>query len=1563
MTSFEEPAGARDVAVIGMAGRFPRARDLGEFWRNLRDGVEAVTFFSDEELLAAGADPAQLADPSYVKAGSVLAGVEDFDAGFFGYTAQEAEIMDPQQRLFLEHCWEALEDAGHDPGRSPGLIGIYAGVAWNTYLLTQLTSHPELFAGGGGFQVFITNDKDFMPTRVSYKLNLKGPSLIVQTSCSTSLVAIHLACLSLLNYECDMALAGGVTVKVPQMEGYYHLEGGLASPDGHCRAFDARARGTIFGSGAGVVVLKRLADAMADGDHVRAVIKGSAINNDGSVKVSYTAPSVEGQAEVIAAAQAVAGVEPDSIGMIEAHGTGTSLGDPIEVAALTKVFRAATSRQGFCALGSVKTNVGHLDAAAGVAGFLKAVLSLENRQIPPSLNFAEPNPQIDFAASPFFVNAALREWTVEEGGRRRAGVSSFGVGGTNAHVILEEAPAARLPPATARRAQLLLLSARSAEALEAATGRLSAHLRESPGLRLPDVAYTLRVGRAVFRHRRALVTGATTTEAAAAALAAPGSPHLLTGADQQEPRNRPVVFFFPGQGTQHPNMGLDLYREEPVFRAEIDRCAELLRPYLGLDLRTVLYPGDADLAEAARRLERTALAQPALFAVEYALARLWMAWGIRPQALAGHSLGEYVAACLAGVFPLGDALALVAERGRLMDALPGGAMLSVPLPEAELAPLLASLGDGISIAAVNEAERSVVSGPAATVAELERLLTERGVEGRRLHTSHAFHSAMMDPILGAFAARVRGARRSAPGIPIVSSVTGGWITPEDAVDPEAWARQLRSPVRFGAALAELARDPERIFLEVGPGRTLITFARRAAAGNLAVTSMRSPGDGAEPDGPRDDQETLLGALGRLWIAGVDIDWTGFHAGEEHRRVPLPTYPFERRRYWIQGRRDQTPSLRRAEPDGLAKRPDAADWLYVPAWRVTPPPRPVLPGDLAADRRRRWLLFLDGAEPEGPVEGLAARLIGEGLEVVTVRPGAACRALSAGAFEIGIGRREDYAELLAGLAGRGWLPDAVVHGWSLVGRTDAGAGAADPFDAAQERGFSSVLHLAQALAGAGLGTDLPVEIWVLTSGIGRVTGAEDLVPAAATVLGPCRVIPQELPAAVCQTVDLAVHLAVDRGGRLVDRILAEIAAGPGERPVAWRGGRRWVEDFEPLRLEAGARPLRPLRERGVYLITGGLEGNGYGFAAMLAAEVRARLVLVESAGAQEDRTARVRALEAAGAEVLVVSADLGDPAAMAWAVEQGLARFGELHGAVHAASVVGERTFRPVAETGPEEAAWHFMPRAGGLLALDAALREHQIGVRLDFRLALSSLAAVLGGMGYAAYAAANLFVDAFAQASAGREDGGWLAVGLDLWDLGGEAGEPDASAVSSDLARLAMTREEGGEVLRRVLAASTCEHVVVSTSDLGLRRAAAARRTEARRGRAGTHAAGLHPRPQIQTPYAAPDGEIEERIAAVWRESLGFADVGIDDNFFELGGDSFIAVRVAARLREALAVDLPVAQLYQHLTVRSLAGLLSQAAGQASAERAAQLDERRESMDRRKELLKRRRERRSTAEA
>jgi amino acid adenylation domain-containing protein len=975
--SEQDPEGGplEGIAVVGMAGRFPGADDLGELWRNLCGGVESVRFYSREELVAAGVAPALLDDPRYVRAGAALRDVQHFDADFFDFSAREAELMDPQHRIFLECCWEALENAGYDTRTWPGSIGVFAGMGMGGYLIRNLLSHPDLIQNAGPLQIRILNDNNFLTSLAAYKLDLRGPSVTVQSACSTSLVATCMACQSLLQFQCDMVLAGGVTVIVPHGLGYLALDG-VMSPDGHCRAFDAAARGTVEGSGAGVVVLKRLADAVADGDTIHAVIRGFATNNDGGFKMSFTAPSPEGQLEAIATAQTIAGVPAESITYVETHGTGTPLGDVVEVTALSEVFAAATEQRGFCALGAIKTNIGHLDAAAGVAGLIKAVLAVEHGVLPPSLHFETPNPRIDFARSPFYVNTECRPWR-PEGWPRRAGVSAFAIGGVNAHVILEEPPAPA-PSAPAPPWQLLVLSARTETALEAATERLLRHLREPPVSGLADVAYTLQVGRRAFRHRRVLV-GHDLADAVGV-LERRDPRRLLSGvAAAGEPQ---VAFLFPGLGTEYAGMARGLYRDDAGFRARLDDCAERLAPLLGLDLREVLFLEEGQETEGAEPgvdlrallgrgprptssteglLRRTAVSQPAVFAVEYALASRLLDWGIRPQAMVGFSIGEYVAACLSGVLSLDDALRLVAGRARLIDELPGGAMLAVPLGEEAVASWLA---EGLSLAAVAGPELTVLAGTEEAVAAAEERLTAADHVCRRLQTSHAFHSALMEPAVERFLALFEGIELHPPEIPYLSNVTGHWITAGQATDPAYWAEHLRGTVRFADAVSELWREPGRVLVEVGPGQTLSSWAlqQSSTADPVALPTLRHAFERT------DDLAFLLQTVGRLWLTGLRPDWPAFWADQPRRRVPLPTYPFERRRYWIEPRTEP------AVPPAVARPVEA------------PVPASAAMAAMAAASVRRHVrpsLHVPYAPPRDATERRLVEILGELLRVEAV----------------------------------------------------------------------------------------------------------------------------------------------------------------------------------------------------------------------------------------------------------------------------------------------------------------------------------------------------------------------------------------------------------------------------------------------------------------------------------------------------------------------------------------------------------------------------------------------------
>ena len=869
------------IAVIGMAGRFPGSKNTDEYWHNLQAGREMISQFSEQELLSAGIPLSVLQDPDYVRARGVLDGIELFDAEFFRLTDTEAAIMAPEHRLLLECAWEALESAGQPFAGQR--VGVFAGTGFNSYFHRNVLPGRGLARGAHLAQILLANEKDHAATRIAYKLDLRGPCVSVQTACSTSLVAIHLACQSLSNGECDMALAGGATITVPQKCGYQYQDGGIMSPDGHCRAFDAKSRGSVSGNGAALVLLKRAEEAFADRDPIHALVLGTAMNNDGADKVGYTAPSVSGQAAVIAEALAVADVDPGTIGYIETHGTGTALGDPVEIKALAQSYKTSKSKW-TCAIGSVKTSIGHLDTAAGAAGFIKAVMALKYGALPASLHFETPNPEIGFAGTPFFVNRELRPWRAN-GGPRRAAVSSFGIGGTNAHVILEQPPAAQLA-ASRRPHQLLVLSAKNEHSLNDARKNLGRFFEKNQDGSLADVAYTLQTGRRAFPYRSALVCADSASATSA----------LLSSSVQAcdpvvETRMPSVVFLFPGQGAQYVDMGRQLYETEETFRSCVDHCADILKDQLKLDLRSILYPEPAQREEAARQLDQTRITQPALFLIEYALAQLWAEWGVRPRAMIGHSIGEYVAACIAGVFSLEDALMLVAQRGQLMQEMAPGAMLSVSLGAEELSALMT---DDLSLAADNGPHSSVLSGAIESIAAMESRLKAKDVRFRRLRTSHAFHSSTADPILGIFTHQVSRVRRRPPQIPYLSNLTGTWIQPDQASSAESWARHLRHTVRFRESLNQLQEIPNVLFLEVGPGQSLGVLVAQCPLAPVDIkASMRTAKE------PAADTWKLMSTLGALWTAGVPIQWSDYWKHESRNRVPLPTYAFQRKRHWME----------------------------------------------------------------------------------------------------------------------------------------------------------------------------------------------------------------------------------------------------------------------------------------------------------------------------------------------------------------------------------------------------------------------------------------------------------------------------------------------------------------------------------------------------------------------------------------------------------------------------------------------------------------------------------------
>jgi acyl transferase domain-containing protein/thioesterase domain-containing protein len=874
------------IAVIGMAGRFPGAGSIEAYWHAIAAGTECITRFSDEQLLAQGVARELLRKPNYVKSAPIAEGLDLFDAPLFGLTKREAEATDPQHRIFWECAWQALERAGYPPTGLTVPAGVFASCTMNLYLLQAMRQNPEFVDNLGALQMLISCDKDFLATRLSYLLNLQGPAYTVQTACSSSLVAVHQACQSLLNYECDIAIAGGSSVRVPQIAGYLYQEGLILSRDGHCRPFDAAASGTLFGEGVGVVVLKRLADALADKDIIDAVVIGSAINNDGNRKAGYTAPSVEGQSACIGAALSMAEAHAESIGYVECHGTGTLLGDPIEVRALSHAFNRQTGKRNYCALGSAKAAIGHLDAAAGIAGLIKAVLCVKHRTIPPCVNFRRPNPELDLPQSPFYVPESARQWGRDQQ-VLRAGVSSFGIGGTNAHVVVQSTNAEPRSANSGGRFLIAPLSARSEGALQQSAELLAQHLSQTPtAATLADAAYTLAVGRSAMSWRRAAVG---CSQSLVPTLTAATQPvHAFSQAPE-------VVMLFPGQGSQYPGMFRALYHQEPLYRQEIDECAERLTPQLGLDLRSLL-GAEQPTDERTALLTQTRLAQPALFIVEYALYRQLAHWGIRPALLLGHSIGEYVAACIAGVFDRNTGLSIVATRAALMQQQPPGSMLAVEASREQVAQLL---GPELQCALVNAPQSCVVAGSRAAVTEAMARCQSLGIKCRMLHTSHAFHSRLMEGAVAPLVAHLQTCALQPPQIPLVSNVTGQLLTAHQATDPQYWGLQLRNTVAFDQCMQSI-QGAGRLFIEVGPGAGLRTLAMRNGLPAGECIGVGHPASEAS-----EDLEAFYHCLGAAWCKGVAVDWQAMYAGQSRRRVVLPTYPFERKSYWLDAR--STPS--------------------------------------------------------------------------------------------------------------------------------------------------------------------------------------------------------------------------------------------------------------------------------------------------------------------------------------------------------------------------------------------------------------------------------------------------------------------------------------------------------------------------------------------------------------------------------------------------------------------------------------------------------------------------------
>jgi acyl transferase domain-containing protein/acyl carrier protein len=1456
-----------EIAIIGMSGQFPGSGDHRRYWDNLRNGRELLTTFTDEELLESGVDESALRDPSYIRTIGVMEGKDHFDNSFFEYSPEEAALMDPQLRLYHEHCWKALEDAGYTALIPRQKIGMFAGASrndtWKVYVHGKMEN-----AAVDPFYLGMISSPNFISTLVSYKLNLRGPSFYVDTACSTSLAAVHLACRNLLTRESSIALAGGVSVPSAKRKGQYHQEGMIFSTDGRCRAFDAESTGTAAGEGVGVVVLKRLADAMKDRDNIYAIIRATAANNDGNSKVGYTAPGVKGQAECIKMAHKIAGIDPRTISYVEAHGTGTKLGDPVEVRGLNEAFGTGGEEK-FCAIGSVKTNIGHLDVAAGVAGLIKTALALKHREIPASLHFKKPNPEVDFAGGPFYVNTDLKEWKRTGNTPLRAGVSSLGIGGTNVHAVLEEAPQLEESDA-GRRYKLLTLSARTKSSLSRYTSSLKEFLQEEPSTNLADMSYTLQAGRKHFGFRRSLVYES--REDLLRQLEA-GEGQVSSARD----RSGSTVFMFSGAGSQYEGMGRGLYETEPLFREQMDQGFARLKEMTGIDYCEIFYPASPGEAQINRMLHT----QPAIFLFGYSLARLLMSWGVSPRYMVGHSIGEYVAACLAGVFTFEDALKLVVRRGQLMDSLPPGGMLSVPVSEVEAGRFTNS---EISLAAINSPDQVVFSGEAAAMDALARKLDAMDITSVRLYASQAGHSHMIDGIMEEYRKDLEAVAMKAPAIPFISNLTGNFITAEEASSADYWLRHMRHTVQFSGGLKTLVSQPgEKLFIEIGGGHSLSSLLSRQdmRLKELSINLIRHPKE------EEDDNRYMTERLGKLWALGLDLDWSIYYANEKRRRVSLPAYSFEQTSFPAEVNPFEDSFF--ADPASKSTSGQSLkDWVYYPVWKCA-----VAPAETAAGTKR-YLFFSTG---NSFASSLKDALLQKGHEVVEVTAGDEYRQLSAHSYTADPAGK--FTSLFERLQEEGFEFTDIIYSWGMN---------ANPATLQLEEGnrefgmaFFSLVKIAQALLQSDRLSGK--KITVLTHLLHKAIGHEQVSYGQSLLLGLVKVIPHESEAS-CINIDIDVN---EQGA--LNKLVEEIESSAGkDRVVALRYGRRWIQDYQ--RHGAPLPEQSTLEPGGVYLVTGGLGNIGFTLSKHLIQKYGAKVALTGRSGvdAESNSGRKLKELQGLG-EANYYTADVCDRAALEETVHKVEESMGRISGVIHAAGTMHVDVLELVEDMSFANTSAVLSPKIKGIQNLYEIFREKKPG----FVWLVSTAAAELGGLGLGQYAAAHLYMDHFIYAKT-RELPGWRSVRLAELLFTEEEIKKE-----TEMNRQALKPSEITELFEWSLTLKDAPVILETVRDLQERIGRSNLPVQETVATTGEEEGEKAARPGLATPYVAPETDTEKKLAQMVGGLFGVDGIGVEDNFFELGGDSLKAMVLIRRIKKEFDISIPLKEFFGSSTIRQVA--------------------------------------------
>lgn len=1503
-----------DIAIIGMAAKFPGADDIEKYWENVSNGIESVHFFSDDELRNLGVDESTIKNDRYIKANAILNDIEYFDADFFGYNPREAEIIDPQQRIFLQTCYTALEHAGYDPESKDNLTGIFAGTSISRYLLLNLYPNKDLISSIGYFQLLTANDKDYLSTRVAYKLGLKGPAITVQTACSTSLVSVHLACKSLLAGDCNMALAGGVSIDT-QRQGYFYTEGSINSPDGHCRAFDSKAQGIVGGSGSGVVVLKRLKDAIKDGDSIYAVIKSSVINNDGSQKVGFLAPSVEGQAEAVFQAINESEIDPESISYIETHGTATQIGDPIEISALTKAYREFTNKKNYCAIGSVKTNIGHLDMAAGIAGLIKTVQSIRYEKIPPSLHFISPNPKIDFINSPFYVNTYLKEWKSSDNLPLRAGVSSFGVGGTNAHIILEQSKYTYLENdidsdkndlSDKLNYDAIFISAKTEEALYNHAKNILDFIKYKNNINLADIAYTLKEGRHQFKYKffcivdsiDKLIEKLTRFISEAENNTTNVSNYVISG--NKKAKN---VFLFSGLGTQFFKAGYQIYKNNSIFKNEVDKCAEVIKKETGFDILNYLFNDESE-----EYINKPYIMQPVVFLIEYAMSKLLISMGVKPCALIGHSIGEYAAACISEIISLEDALSIICLRGKLFEKI-NGAMLAVSINKDKV---LKYLDKNVYLSAINSDNLCLLSCTDDYFEELKLKLKNDRIAFTVLNIPHSTHCEMVSQIENEFLNKLKQIKFNEPKIPIISNITGEYINSEMS-NPDYWITQMKNTVRFSDSLNTLKNDDNLVFIETGSGNSLTSLIRKNSSifsNDIVLINTISIKQNSN-----NEYSYFLNSIATLWSNNVSLT---FQRKNGIKRIALPTYPFEKKKYWIEAPKNNNNNQ---EEIFYIKKENKDNWYYINTWKRSTK----ISDNFELNKDINYMIYDATTDNKNIFDNVENYFNLNNKNIIKVKSDNKYENINNNDFYIRGTIKEDYISLFDKLKEINQLPDKIIYFVDNEYQSEL-----EDYNRDQKlhKYFIEPVYFTQAIAEV---INKEIEIIIITSNINKIIGNEDINTEKSLLKGLISVANQEYKNISYKLIDIDSKTNIKY-------ILSEILLKPDNKnndnyqsDISYRNNYRWNQSIEKVTLNKNN--TNYLKHKGVYIITGGFGGIALVIAELLLKKYNAKVILLVRKNIIESNhliKEKIEYLKAINNQVYVYESDISEYESMYKLFTQIKDEFTQINGVIHTAGKEGSGLIQNITF---EKSLEVLKPKVYGTEIL------YKLGNKfdIDFLFLFSSLNSILGGVGNSDYCSANSFIDAFSEKVNDEVDklskmkvisvnwGSWQQTGMaqkmiDKYKNTNQLFKSFYEEVSKE----GILPDEGIEIFENIMQ-SDLTNIFISPVNLNS--------LKNRYDKLNLYNSkniikelskkisknNLYSRPNLDTEYISPTTETEITITEIWKEFLGIEKIGINDNFFELGGYSLLSAGIKIALEEKLGFELPMSILLNSTTIKQTA--------------------------------------------